>query len=212
MAIAYGDDSGMIGGASKTWPEVFGVLARHASRCLDALSALMRASGTQPEPSAEAFGHGCDVEDAADEPSAAADPSTERAPHDGDRRASTRKRSSELPWLGPVDLQPGHNVSLVNVSNGGALVEAGSRLAPGTSVLLQFIGQQGQRVRGQVMRCAVFTLSDGTVKYRGAVKFSEPLSAFFERAAQDTRQLDPVAGTVEVVPIHDGAGSSASPA
>ncbi len=201
VAIAYADDAGMTASASTTWPEVVGVLARHASRCLDALSALMSATGAEPEPSSEAFDHRYNLEENAgpatngDGPLASADESERMA----ERRASPRRSSKELPWLGPVDMQPGHDVSLVNVSDGGALVEAGSRLAPGTSVLLQFIGQEGTRVRGQVLRCAVFTLADGrSVTYRGAVKFSEPLSEFFERAAEGTRELGRVEGTVEV--------------
>ncbi len=212
VAIAYADDAGMTASGSTTWPEVVGVLARHASRCLDALSALMSATGAEPEPSSEAFDHRYNLEENGgpatngDGPLASADESARMA----ERRASPRMGSKELPWLGPVDMQPGHDVSLVNVSDGGALVEAGSRLAPGTSVLLQFIGQEGTRVRGQVLRCAVFTLADGrSVTYRGAVKFSEPLSEFFERAAGGTRELARVEGTVEIDPPVELAESPA---
>ena len=98
-----------------------------------------------------------------------------------------------------VKLEPGHDAQIVNVSDGGALVEAGSRLAPGTNVLLHFLGSGGERVTGEVLRCAVFSFDDRqSVRYRGAVRFSEPLSQFFERAANPDAALPEVSGTVDI--------------
>jgi hypothetical protein len=122
-------------------------------------------------------------------------------PADQERRSSVRMPVRDLPWLGDVKMEPGHAAELVDVSDGGALVEAGSRLAPGTNVLLHFLGSDGQRVAGQVLRCAVYSFDDRqAVRYRGAVKFSEPLSEFFERAAMTNVTLTPASGQIDIDP------------
>lgn len=204
IALVYADGPGAPDTSYRTWPEVVGVLTKHAGRCLDALSALMRATGSAPSADATAFAHRF-VDDEAvteiveDGGSDVASPADRRA---ADRRTSARTSAGHLPWLGGITMLPGHDVSLVNLSDDGALFETASKLAPGSSVLLQFIGPEGQRVSGEVLRCAVFTFSDGrTAKYRGAVKFSEPLSRFFERAAQSTQRLASVAGVIDLEPV-----------
>lgn len=202
VALLYADAPGAPDASYRTWPEVVGVLTRHAGRCLEALSALMRASGSVPAADAATFGHQFDdtETEVLDDPAGELEGSADRRA--ADRRTSPRASADQLPWLGDVRMQPGHDASLVNLSDGGALFETASRLTPGSSVLLQFIGPEGQHVSGEVLRCAVFTFSDGrTAKYRGAVKFSEPLSRFFERAAQTAKGLAPVAGVIDLEPI-----------
>jgi hypothetical protein len=214
VAVVYADDAGRQG-FPNTWPEVMGVLVNHASRCLEALSALVRASGDEPMPDATAFDGRCPAEDGGER----AEPIGEaRALINGssqpsaavERRASVRVAASELPWLGEVKIKPGHDAAIVDLSNGGALVEARSRLEPGTNVLLHFLGPEGRRVGGQVLRCAVYSFDDRrSVRYRGAVKFSEPLSEFFERAAATDEALAPATGTVELT--RDTATASGGP-
>jgi hypothetical protein len=74
-------------------------------------------------------------------------------------------------------LRPGRDITLINLSTGGALVESGSRLLPGTRVDLQLLGSGIRRVvRGRVLRCHVCALRGDGVLYRGAVMFEEHLA------------------------------------
>lgn len=92
-----------------------------------------------------------------------------------ERRQSERIESAASSW-GRVRLRTGHEVSLVNVSGGGALVETSARLLPGTAVILHVHAEQRTiAVRARVVRCHVCTIDkDAGVRYRGAVAFAEP--------------------------------------
>jgi hypothetical protein len=72
-----------------------------------------------------------------------------------------------------VTLRPGCVVFIVDVSAGGALVEAGRPLRPGARVHVQLVaGARAFAVAAHVLRCAVWSLDrDNGVKYRGALKF-----------------------------------------
>ena len=74
-----------------------------------------------------------------------------------------------------ASLRPGCAVILIEVSAGGALVEAPRALRPGGKVHLQVTTAFRQfAMSAQVLRCAVSALHplDG-VTYRGALKFDE---------------------------------------
>ena len=72
-------------------------------------------------------------------------------------------------------LRPRHEIAVVNLSAGGALIVSPRPLRPGSRVFLQvtIAGQTGGRA-SQVVRCAVASLegSEG-VKYRSAIRFDE---------------------------------------
>lgn len=91
-----------------------------------------------------------------------------------ERRRSPRRSATELPW-NAARLRPGRDVALVNLGEGGALVEAGTRLLPGARVVLQLLGPEGAlALRGRVVRCEVTALDPARgVRYRGAVSFEE---------------------------------------
>ena len=96
-----------------------------------------------------------------------------------DRRADTR---FPPPRPGPAraTLRPGCAVELIDLSRGGALVQAGRPLRPGSRVHLQLVLASGTfAVAARVVRCAVWSLdsSDG-VRYRGALKFEERCEVF----------------------------------
>jgi hypothetical protein len=94
--------------------------------------------------------------------------------------AVKERRSHERaagPWRRPAraSLRPGHHITLVNVSRGGALVDSRRPLRPGARVLLQIATQDtALGLSAVVLRCAVRAVSpiDG-VLYRGALKFDE---------------------------------------
>lgn len=80
-------------------------------------------------------------------------------------------------------LRPGRIVAIVNLSAGGALLEAGRPLRPGARVHLQLINDVRTLIlSAEVLRCVVWSLNDGNgVRYRGALRF-EQRSDFFRQA------------------------------
>jgi len=72
-------------------------------------------------------------------------------------------------------LLPGHPISIVNISRGGALVEGSRPMRPGSRVMLQIVtASAALGLSAVILRCAVriLTPNDGVV-YRGALKFDE---------------------------------------
>lgn len=104
-------------------------------------------------------------------------------------------------------LRPGCAVRLVDVSAGGALVEAPRPLRPGARVHLQVTTTSRRfAIAAQVLRCMVWSLDplDG-VTYRGALKFDHRIDWCW---ADSTRRVPPL-------PEHSGpvaaAGGKALP-
>ncbi len=94
-----------------------------------------------------------------------------------ERRRATRQPAHQSPWL-TARVRPGRDVALVNVAEGGALVEGATRLLPGSRVVLQLkAGEHALAVAGLVVWCEVASLDrDRGVRYRGALRFDVPLS------------------------------------
>ena len=91
-----------------------------------------------------------------------------------DRRVDARFDPPAVPGL-QATLRPGCAVVLVDVSGGGALVQAPRPLRPGAKVHLQVTaGSHRLAIPAQVVRCAVWSLHplEG-VFYRGALQFDE---------------------------------------
>lgn len=81
-------------------------------------------------------------------------------------------------------LRPGCSVLLVDVSSGGALVQAPRPMRPGARVHLQVITPARRyAIAAQVLRCMVWTVhpADGVV-YRGALKFEHRIDWCWSRA------------------------------
>ncbi len=92
----------------------------------------------------------------------------------GDRRVDARFDPPAVADL-QATVRPGCAVILVDVSAGGALVQAPRPLRPGSKVHLQVnAGSQRLAIPGQVVRCSVWSLHplDG-VFYRGALEFDD---------------------------------------
>jgi hypothetical protein len=89
-----------------------------------------------------------------------------------ERRRDTRVRHT---WLRAVraTLRPGCLVALVELSAGGALVQAGRPLRPGARVHLQLTtGSRSTAIAAHVLRCAVWAIDPTTgVIYQGALRF-----------------------------------------
>lgn len=100
------------------------------------------------------------------------------APQSNDRRAHRRRPRAELSWLELVRLTggTGFEVSLVDLSEGGALIEVDAPLRPGSRLTLELSGQGLEaNVPLQVLRSYIATLRDGAAIYRGACAFVHPI-------------------------------------
>lgn len=100
-----------------------------------------------------------------------------------DRRQDTRFLP---PLLGDTraTIRPGCDVSLVNLSAGGALVHGGRPLRPGSRVHLQVTTPARTfGLAAHVVRCTVWALNpvDG-VTYQGAIRFEHRCDLFWEGA------------------------------
>jgi hypothetical protein len=74
--------------------------------------------------------------------------------------------------LSRIRLRTGREMSVLDVGNGGVLVEGRVRLLPGTHLDVHVVTREGRvLVRSRVVRCWVAVLQADTVSYRGALAF-----------------------------------------
>jgi hypothetical protein len=94
-----------------------------------------------------------------------------------DRRRTRRRNRVDEHGIVRARVRPGQDVSVIDVSAGGALVESTHRLMPDARVELHLRRNtaEAEIVRGRVLRCRVSTLSATAVSYQGAILFDRPL-------------------------------------
>ena len=93
------------------------------------------------------------------------------------RRAARRVPAADEP-LSRVRLRLGHHLTVVDLSNSGALIEGGSRLLPGTHVEVHIVTAEGRVLaRSRVVRAYVHHLERDVVQYRGAIAFDRPIDS-----------------------------------
>lgn len=94
-----------------------------------------------------------------------------------ERRAWPRVSALERSGMAYGRLRPGRPARILDLSEGGALVETEWRLLPGTSVELQFGEPMGiYCVRGRILRCHVSVVDRERIRYRGALAFETRLA------------------------------------
>lgn len=99
--------------------------------------------------------------------------------HGGNRRQAPRLFQIEEHGVASARVRPGHEVALIDISAGGALVESRHRLLPGSTVdLCLTTAHRRTAVRGRILRCAVSRLHAACVWYLGAIGFEQQLSWF----------------------------------
>jgi hypothetical protein len=98
-----------------------------------------------------------------------------------ERRRARRRRTIHDHGIVRVRARPGWEVSLLDVSAGGALVETPYRLLPGSSVELHVATlERRASVRGGVLRSSVVSVHASGVCYRSAIGFERLLSWYAE--------------------------------
>ena len=90
----------------------------------------------------------------------------------GERRTAARRTPAPDETLASLRLRTGRELAVVNIGDGGALVEGATRLLPGTHVEVHVITREGRTlVRSRVMRAWVFAVSADALEYRAVLAF-----------------------------------------
>jgi len=101
-------------------------------------------------------------------------------------RRKTKRRDASEHGVATARIRPGHHVQLIDLSAGGALVEADRRMLPGSPVELQLQAQDRQAtMRGCVLRCCVVRVRPASMSYRGAIAFDRLLAWFGDAPGYD---------------------------
>jgi hypothetical protein len=89
-----------------------------------------------------------------------------------ERRAATRRVPDVDDTLARLRLRAGRELSVVEISDTGALVETSGRLLPGTHVEVHVVTRDGRTlVRSRVTRAWVFAVAADALRYRAALVF-----------------------------------------
>lgn len=93
-------------------------------------------------------------------------------PPEVERRRAVRRIPEPNETLARVRLRTGRELTVVNISSSGALVEGHTRLLPGTRAEVHVITRHGRAlVRTRVIRASVWRLAADIVCYRTALAF-----------------------------------------
>jgi hypothetical protein len=109
-------------------------------------------------------------------------------PHNGSerRRAVRREPQSDEP-LSRVRLRTGRELTVVNISPSGALVEGLTRLLPNTHTDLHIVTRHGRvLVRARVVRALVWQLERDKVCYRTALAFDTAVDTAVDPAQSES--------------------------
>jgi hypothetical protein len=99
------------------------------------------------------------------------------SPSQHERRQYTRRRAQELDWVERVRLRTAGEVSLIDLSARGALIDSAVPLRPGAGLSLEIVGRGIATVVVpiHVLRCQVSSLMADSARYRGALEFTHPI-------------------------------------
>jgi len=114
-----------------------------------------------------------------------------------ERRHGNRWAPSATDPLSRLRLRLGRDLSVVDVSTSGALVQSTTRLLPGTNVDVHVTATHGRvLIRARVVRCTVWDVTADAVQYRGALAFSTHV---------DLHPMDPALMPVLTDPLADAS-------
>ena len=100
-----------------------------------------------------------------------------------ERRAEPRLAASAL-QIERAMLRPGCLVAVLDLSVAGAQVQSERPLRPGSRIHVRIAARHSTlAVDAGVVRCSVWLLQADAVIYRGALRFEEPCTAFWEEQA-----------------------------
>jgi PilZ domain-containing protein len=127
-----------------------------------------------------------------------------------DRRTDARFQLPDAS-ITRATLRPGCAVLVVDLSAGGALVQAAQPLRPGARVHLQLVTTvKAFALVARVLRCAVWTLhAEHGATYRGALQFEDRCEFFREHPTRDGSRIPAICSprteaTGHAIPPLDG--------
>ena len=89
-----------------------------------------------------------------------------------ERRNGPRRTPDANETLARLRLRTGRELSVVDISDGGVLLEGSARLLPGTHVEVHVVTREGRTlVRSRVTRASVFAIAADSLRYRAALVF-----------------------------------------
>jgi hypothetical protein len=113
-----------------------------------------------------------------------------------DRRHAERRTPDVDEPLARVRLRAGSQLTVIDVSDSGVLVEGTARLLPGTHVDVHIITAEGRvLVRSRVVRAYVVHVEAELVRYRGALAFERPVAT-----ARSGYLVPPILATTSATP------------
>ena len=93
-----------------------------------------------------------------------------------DRRRTPRRVPDAANVLSRVRLRGGRELSVINISPDGALLEGETRLLPGTHIDVHVTTRDGRVLaRARVVRASVFHLTSDSIRYRPALAFESAI-------------------------------------
>ncbi len=121
-----------------------------------------------------------------------------------DRRAHRRLPGKTLDWLSAARVKYGPDVTIVDLSRGGALLQSDRPLAPGSRQALEIVGpDRSIVVPFGVLRSRLTALDSRGTTYRAACSFGKPLD-LPELAQADLQPEDAVSAAPAPVTSADG--------
>jgi hypothetical protein len=130
------------------------------------------------------------------------------------RRAHERRSASDLAWLRAVRLTggTGYDVNIIDLSEGGALLEVNTPLRPGLILTLEMSGPGLEAVVPlEVLRCYIASLRGDTATYRGAVAFAHLIQLPGQAARTEPEAADFVGTDAALARLLDRCASSRQP-
>ena len=100
----------------------------------------------------------------------------DRLEHQGikDRRKAPRFDATAISNLKMVIQGDEHEVKLINISRGGALIEFSERMSPGSSISLHLlIANTIYNIRGRITRCGLSSMNNKVPQFQSAIAFDK---------------------------------------
>jgi CheY-like chemotaxis protein len=129
-----------------------------------------------------------------------------------ERRAARRRHQGDIPWLSSARLAWGTEISLVNISSSGALLESGSKLVPGSTTELHLSGPETNLiVPVRFIRSEIARIDGFGVKYHAAAAFGQEIDLAGPRKVSE-RPSSPPRALAELLSATLADAQTADPA
>jgi CheY-like chemotaxis protein len=130
-----------------------------------------------------------------------------------DRRTAPRKALGEIPWLSTVRLAWSVDISLINISSSGVLIESGSKFEPGSTADLHLTGPDTNLVVPvRFVRSEIAKVDSRGVKYQAAAAFGKEIDLSAPRSLFDVASNSAEALALLLATVLSESGRGAEPA